>query len=303
MYNKTEFSFPSTSGMCNIHAARYLPQGDVRAVLQIAHGMAEHFERYEKFIDVLCDNGIAVYTNDHLGHGKSVASEDDKGYFGEGGWHVMVADCHVLYEKAHAEYPDKPYYFFGHSMGSFVARAYSAEFGTELAGAIYCGTGGKNPATGMGIAIAKMIGNCKGDHYRSKFVDGLAFGSYNKKFEGRTNFDWLTRDNDIVDAYIADPDCGYLFTVNGLTGLFTAYNTVSKPDWYKQVPTELPILLIAGSMDPVGNYGKGVAQVCDDLKATGHNATMVLYQDCRHEILNESAAFEAVCKDVLAFIK
>ena len=302
MYNKTEFTFPSQSGLCDIHAACYLPEGQPRAILQIAHGMAEHFERYEKFIGVLVDNGIAVYTNDHIGHGQSVASAEDKGYFGPGGWHTMVLDCHQLYTIARERFADLPYYFFGHSMGSFVARAYAREYGTELAGAIFCGTGGKNPAVGVGIALANMIAKCKGDHYRSKFVDGMAFGTYNKRFEGRTPFDWLTRDQDVVDAYIADPDCGYLFTVNGMAGLFGALQSVSGPDWYKAVPTQLPILLVAGNMDPVGNYGKGVAQVCDDLKATGHDVNMILYDQCRHEILNESAVFDRVCADILAFI-
>lgn len=302
MYQKTEFTFPSTSGMCDIHAAKYIPQGEVRAVLQIAHGMAEHFERYEKFIGVLCDNGIAVFTNDHLGHGKSVAKPEDKGYFGPGGWHVMVADCHELYGIARKEFPTQPYYFFGHSMGSFVARAYTREYGQDLAGAIYCGTGGKNPALGMGIALSKMIASCKGDRHKSKLIDGMAFGAYNKKFEKRTNFDWLTRDHDVVDAYIADPDCGFLFTVNGMLGLFGVLQSVSGPDWYNSLPKDLPILLIAGDMDPVGNYGKGVSQVCDDLKAAGRNVEMILYKDCRHEILNESAVFDTVCKDVLEFI-
>ena len=275
----------------------------MRAVLQIAHGMAEHFERYEKFIDVLTNNGIAVFTNDHLGHGKSVSGEDEKGYFGPDGWHVMVADCRRLYEIARKEYPDQPYYFFGHSMGSFVARAFAREYGKDLSGAIFCGTGGKNPAVGMGITIANTIAKSKGDHYRSKFVDGMAFGAYNKKFEKRTPFDWLTRDTDVVDAYIADPDCGFLFTVNGFAGLFGVLKSVSGADWYNEVPADLPILLIAGDMDPVGNYGKGVTQVGNDLKATGHKAVkMILYKDCRHEILNESQMFDTVCGDVKQFI-
>jgi alpha-beta hydrolase superfamily lysophospholipase len=306
MYNKTEFTFPSASGLCDIHAASYLPEGTPKAIFQISHGMAEHFERYEKFIEVLVDAGLAVYTNDHIGHGKSVASEDDKGYFGKQSWHNMIADCHTLYEKAHAAYPDLPYFFFGHSMGSFVAREYTREYGKDLAGAIYCGTGGGNPAVGMGIALSKMIAAFKGEKHRSKFINGMAFGAYNKKFAGRTEFDWLTKDTTVVDAYIADPDCGYLFTLNGYITLFDVLRTVSSPACYQEIPKELPILLVAGKMDPVGNYGKGVTEVHDKLIAAGHDkdkVSMRLYDDCRHEILNESEMFQEVCSDILSFVQ
>ena len=300
--NKIEFTFPSTGGLCDIHAAKYLCDSP-RAVLQIAHGMAEHFERYDPFIERLSAAGIAVYTNDHVGHGKSVKSEEDKGYFGEKGWQTMVDDCHALYLIAKADYPDLPYYFFGHSMGSFVAREYARRYGAELSGAIFCGTGGSNPAAGAGVLVAKLIAAFKNERHRSAFINDLAFGAYNKTFEGRTPFDWLTRDQSVVDAYIADPDCGYLFTLNGYIGLFQALSTVSKDDWYHGVLADLPILLIAGAEDPVGNYGKGVAEVCDRLTETGHRKVeMKLYADCRHEILNEPEVFDTVVEDVLAFI-
>lgn len=304
MYNKTEFTFPSCSGLCDIHAAKYLPEGAPIAVLQISHGMAEHFERYEPFIGVLCDAGVAVYTNDHIGHGKSVASEEDKGYFGEGTWHTMIGDCHQLFEAAHAEYPDLPYFFFGHSMGSFVAREYAREYGAELAGAIFCGTGGPNPGASIGITLCKCIAGIKGERHRSKFINNMAFGTYNKKFAGRTEFDWLTKDTTVVDAYIADPDCGYLFTLNGFVTLFDVLRTVNSDACFDETRRDLPILLIAGRMDPVGDYGKGVSTVCDKYTATGHTKVeMHLYDDCRHEILNESEMFQEVCGDVLEFVK
>lgn len=303
MYTKTEFSFPSASGLADIHAAKYVPNVEPKAVFQISHGMAEHFERYEAFIDVLCEAGLVVYTNDHIGHGKSVASPDDKGYFGAGTWHNMIDDCHTVYETAHAAYPDLPYFFFGHSMGSFVAREYAREYGADLAGAIFCGTGGGNPAVGIGIALAKMIAGIKGERHRSKFINGMAFGAYNKQFAGRTEFDWLTKDTTVVDAYIADPDCGYLFTLNGYITLFDVLRTVSSPACYQEIPKDLPILLVAGKMDPVGNFGKGVSEVCDKLVASGHTKVdMHLYDDCRHEILNESEMFQEVCGDILAFV-
>ena len=137
-YIKKEFTFPSTSGLAEIHAASYFPEnGEVKAVIQAAHGMAEHLERYEKFADALTDLGIAFYISDHLGHGKSVTSDNELGYFGEeDGWKYFVEDCYRLTGIAKAENPGKPFFFFGHSMGSFVARAYTLKYAHELNGAI-----------------------------------------------------------------------------------------------------------------------------------------------------------------------
>lgn len=304
-YLKKEFTFPSVSGLADIHCASYLPEGtQVKAVLQIAHGMAEHLERYEGFARVLCENGIAVYINDHLGHGGSVKNDEELGYFGKkDGWQHFVEDCHELTKIAKSENPGKPYIFFGHSMGSFVARAYSLKYSAEIDGAVFCGTSGPNPAAGAGILITKLITKLKGDHYRSKLIDKIGFGSYNSKFEGRTPFDWLSRDNFEVDKYIADKYCGFLFTAPGYGDLFALLGYVSSKEWFANLSKELPVLLISGAMDPVGNYSKGVDQVCDMLKAQGKtNVKKILYPDARHEILNESACFDTVCKDVIEWI-
>ncbi len=300
---KTLGSFQSVSNLAKISYAKYVPQdGEVKAVLQIAHGMAEHKERYEKFADYLCSQNIAVYINDHLGHGESVSSKEEKGYFGEMGYQAMVEDAGKLTEIAKEDYPAIPYIVFGHSMGSFVMRCYLTKYGDLIDGAIICGTGGANPAAGIGIALTKLIAKCKGDHYRTKFVDNLAFGAYNKKFEGRTKFDWLTKDNDIVDAYIADEDCGYLFTANGFIGLFGALSYANSKECYEKTPN-IPILLISGKDDPVGNYGKGVSEVYEKLLASGHSmVTLHLYENARHEILNESDTFDTVMKDIGNFI-
>ncbi|MGN1419659.1 MAG: lysophospholipase, partial [Acutalibacteraceae bacterium] len=293
----------SVSGLADIHAACYTPQdtSSVKAVIQIAHGMAEHLERYEPFADVLCENGFAVYINDHLGHGQSVSSKEELGYFGEkDGWKNFIEDCHQLLEIAKKDFPDKPYFFFGHSMGSFVSRSFSFKYAPELSGAVFCGTSGPNPAAGLGSKIASLIAWRKGTHYRSTFIDKLAFGSYNKRFEGRTAFDWLSRDNEQVDKYIADELCGFLFTAYGYRDMFDLLGSVSGKDWFENYPKQLPVLIISGAEDPVGNYSKGVRQVYDGLKNAGKdNVTMHIYANGRHEILNEKDAFDEVCADVI----
>ncbi len=304
-YIKKEFKFPSVSGLADIHAAAYLPDnGEIKAVLQVAHGMAEHLERYEKFAAALCDLGIALYINDHLGHGQSVASAAELGYFGtEDGWKNFVEDCHKLSLIAKEENPGKPLIFFGHSMGSFVARAYTLKYADEVNAAIYCGTAGPNPASGVGQLLAKTIAKAKGDHHRSKLIDKIAFGSYNSKFEKRTAFDWLSRDNEEVDKYIADDLCGFLFTANGYRDLMALLAFVSSKEWFEGLDKKLPVMLIAGAMDPVGGYGKGIDTVCDKLyKAGKDNITKILYPGARHEILNEKACFDAVVKDVANFV-
>lgn len=298
------YDFKSSSGLCDIYVQSAAPKdfADVKGVVQIAHGMAEYSNRYAEFAMKLAENGYAVFINDHLGHGKSVASKDDLGYFGEDGVSNLVEDMKKVTEIAKQEYPELPFILFGHSMGSFLARAYTAKYGRFLSGAIYCGTSGPNPATGMGIALAKYLEKTKGDHHRSGFLNSIAFGPYNKKTAKRTDFDWLSRVDEEVDKYIADELCGFCFTTNGFETLFGVLKQVSSPAWYKKVPESLPVLLIAGEDDPVGEYGKGVRKVFEGLKASGHASTLMkLYPGARHELLNETNKQE-VMDDIVEWI-
>lgn len=302
---KNEFTFPSVSSLADIHACSYKPEGEIVAAVQIAHGMAEHLERYENFANVLCQNGFAVYINDHLGHGQSVSSKDELGYFGEKeGWKNFVEDCHELTKIAKAENPDVPLFFFGHSMGSFVARAYSLKYANEIKGAVYCGTAGPNPASGVGASLASLIAKVKGTHHRSTLIDKIAFGTYNNKTEKRTSFDWLSRDNDQVDKYIADEYCGFLFTAYGYRDTMELLGFVSSESWFSKLSKELPVLIISGDMDPVGEYGKGIDKVYNALVQKGkENVQKILYPGARHEILNESQCVDKVCSDVINWIK
>lgn len=289
---RKEYSVPSKSGVANVFARCWMPSDGAKAIFQIAHGMAEHGERYEEFAAYLCRKGFAVLVDDHVGHGKSVNSDDDLGYFGEsGGWDAFVEDERSLTELIKAELPALPIIFFGHSMGSFIAREYIRRYGKDerIKAAIFCGTSGKNPASSIAITLAGAIAKAKGSRYRSKFIDKIAFGAYNKRIpDAKTSFDWLSTDSAIVDKYIADKYCGFLFTAVGYRDLFTILDRVSGKDWYDGIDKNIPILVTSGEEDPVGLYGKGIKQVYDDLKLSGKNdVTMKLYGKMRHEILNE----------------
>lgn len=288
---RKEYSVPSKSGVADIYARCWVPADGPRAIFQIVHGMAEHGERYEDFAKFLCKNGFAVLVDDHVGHGKSIKDDGDLGYFGENnGWDAFVEDERALTELIKTEYPDIPVIFFGHSMGSFIAREYIRRYGTDekIKAAIFCGSSGKNPASAIAIKLAGAIAKVKGSKHYSKFIDKVAFGPYNKKTENRTPFDWLSTDKAEVDKYIADKYCGFLFTAVGYRDLFTVLDKVSGSDWYGSLNKELPMLVISGEDDPVGAYGKGIKQIYNDLNSAGQkDVTLKLFPGMRHEILNE----------------
>lgn len=288
---KEEFSFTSTSGVCKIRGVKYIPEKKPSAILQISHGMQEFIDRYENFAEYLCSKGFLVVGNDHLGHGASINSEDDWGYFADKDANKAVLDdLHETTKIIKKEYPDLPYFLLGHSMGSFYARQYICEYGNELNGAIVMGTGFEQlPVLKAGMAICKLIASFKGWRHRSEFVNNMAFGSYNKKFEpARTRVDWLTRDNAIVDWYIKEPRCSFMFTLNGYYNMFLGISRLHDKSLLAKMPKQLPVFLVSGEDDPVGSFGKEVKTTFDSLKEAGmQDVEMKLYPEDRHEILNE----------------
>lgn len=285
-----EYTFPSASGLCDIYAQSAAPvdYGQIKGVVQISHGMAEYSNRYAGFALELCKSGYAVFVIDHVGHGSSVADKNMLGFFGENGEETFVEDLKALTDIIKNEYNDLPLYLLGHGMGSLIARKYTAKYGYLLDGVIYTGTSGQNPALGVGIQLANTLIKQNGPYYRSELLDTIAFGAYNRKTEKRTECDWVSRDTKEVDKFIADDLCGYKYTVSGMKALFLTLKAVSTRRWYNSVPLSMPILLLSGSMDPIGDYSKGVNEVYKTLKKTGHKyVTLKLYEGARHEILNE----------------
>ena len=190
-FEKNNFTVNSTLKPFVIHGIYYAPvvKATAKAVVQIAHGMAEHKERYEEFASYLAENGYAVIVHDHLGHGESVTDDKYLGFFGEeDGWKNLVDDCYTVNKYARKLFPNIPVVFFGHSMGSFIARAYSEIYNNALDAAIFCGTSAPNPAAGIAVKLANYIAKSKGNLYRSEFINTLAFGTYNKKIKPKSNF-------------------------------------------------------------------------------------------------------------------
>jgi len=302
--NKTEETFLSTNGKTRIHYVTYQPDEAVKGVVQLTHGMCEHIGRYEKFALFLAENGYAVYGHDHLGHGQSVASKEDLGYFGEqDGWKYLVDDLYEMTKIISREYPNRPIFLFGHSMGSFISRLYFAKYGEKLSGIILSGTSGSNPLTGIGLSVVGIWRKTKGDRYRSKTLKKMVFGDYNKRFTSpRTPNDWLSRDPSVVDAYNRDPFSTFIFTVGGFRDLLTMLQKISDKSWASSVPKNIPMFLLSGDMDPVGSYGKGVMEVHDRLLDAGVDEVKIkLYPDGRHEMLNELNRQE-VYADILAWL-
>lgn len=285
------YSFPSKSGLCEIKAWQWSPDNseDIKAVLQIHHGMAEHCGRYENCIKAFTDMGYAVFMNDMINHGKSNSDKEMLGYFGDDdGYKNIIADAKTLMDIAKREYPEKPYIISGHSMGSLVMRCFINEYGNCFDGAVFIGTSGSNPLAKASIALTNLVGAVKGKTYRSQMLQKIGFGAYDKPFEHRTSYDWGSRDQKTIDEYVADEYCGFTFSAMGYQDLAKLVMDCNSDEWYSNVHNQMPVLLISGSMDPVGNYTKGVQEIYDRLVATGHsNVDIKLYEDARHEILNE----------------
>ena len=299
---------PSTRPGAQLNVLVCLPEGRPRAVLQMTHGMVEYIGRYEELARFLAGQGIAAVGHDHLGHGGTAATKEDYGYFGRpDGNRLLLDDIFAVtrWAKALPALAGLPWFLLGHSMGSFYARQYLCEHGGELSGAILMGTGWQPRAAALaGRALCHLLAAFKGWHYRSKLVDGMAFGSYNRSFApARTSKDWLNRDGREVDRYLADERCSFRFTLNGYDSLFTGLDRLCDRRLLAQAPKVLPVLFLSGADDPVGSRGKGVERAAQSLRDAGvRHIAVKLYPAARHELLLELNRQE-VFADIQAFME
>ena len=303
MTNMTEFTFLSTDGKTQLHGMRWEPEGgSVRAVLQICHGVAEHIARYDAFARYLNGLGIAVVGHDHLGLGLSLPEGGTPVYFGEGNtWNTVVDDIYVLHQRIRLWYPDVPLCIMGHSMGSFLTRTYLIRYPGTVKAAVIMGTGWQPKAViAGGMAVAKAVGAVVGENGTSDLVTNLAFGAYNKLFApNRTSCDWLSADEDNVDAYMADPLCGADATVGLFRQMLSGIRFNQKLSNLRQMDPRIPVLFVAGEKDPVGDCGNGVRRTYQEFRRAGvQDCTLKLYPGLRHEILNEKAQQQQIFEDI-----
>lgn len=281
----------------------FIPETEIKGIFQISHGMAEHKERYYNFMRFLTDNGYITIINDHRGHGKSIKDKEDLGYFYDTKAEYIVEDLHQITLYIKEKYANKKVILFGHSMGSMVVRKYLKKYDKDIDKLIVCGSPSKNSFSNIGVIISKFIKIIKGDKYRSKLIQRLTFGNYNKNSKKETsNNSWVCANKSSVVQYDKDELCGFIFTTNGFENLFRLMGDIYTPKGWKLENKEIPIFFIAGSEDPViVNKGKWLKSQ-EFLNELGYkNITNKLYSHLRHEILNESNR-EVIYNDILSFI-
>lgn len=274
------------------------PTGEIKAVVQILHGMAEHIGRYERMALALNAQGYAVAGHDHRGHGPKA---EKLGYFAKKhGWDAVIKDAHEVTLELKKRYPGKKLVLLGHSMGSFAAREYAIRYGKEIDGLVLSGTGFYPlPLTAAGKAAALLSPREK----PAKLVDKLAFSGNNKPFlPARTPCDWLSRDEKEVDRYIADPLCGFLFTGQAYSDFFGGLMQLTKENRLSAMPKGLPVYFMSGEKDPVGQMGAGVKKVAEQFRKAGmKDVTVRLYPEARHELFNELNR-DAVTKELAEWL-
>lgn len=300
---KIDFTALSADGIHTLAGVVYLPEGEAKGIFHIVHGMTEHIGRYDTLMRDLAEAGYIACGYDNLGHGRTARDKSELGYIAKrNGWEYLVRDV-AVFSSAVRECCGRslPYYLMGHSMGSFIARLAAARQ-TDIQGLIVMGTGGPNPAAGAGLALIALNKRLFGDKHISPFIEKVAFGGYNKSFsDTEAPNPWLTTDLSVRERYKDDPYCRFKFTVSAMGDLIRLTKNANAASWYKSMPKNLPVLLVSGKNDVVGDFGKGVLTVKKHLEKAGVPVTCRLYEGARHEILNDFT-YESVKKDILAFL-
>ena len=289
------------AGRYKLSTAVSRPEGEAKGVLQMVHGMAEHKERYFPMMEFLAKKGYICVMNDLRGHGASVESERDLGFFGRKGYRKLVEDERLVTLWARSEFPGLPIYLYGHSMGSMIVREYIKHHDELISGLVVCGSPSANAAAGLGKALATIVILFNGWRYRSSLLQAISTDSYEKAFKKeKTPNSWICSDPAVVEAYNADPLCGFRFTANGYRSLFSLLQDIySKGGWQMKNPG-LPIMFIAGAEDPCIVNVKKYAQAVNFLRERGYTSvTSKIYPEMRHEIHNEPGK-EAVWQDIVS---
>ena len=293
-----EVTFDSADGRSTIHACVWRPEGlperdglpAPRAVVQVVHGMSEHVRRYDEFARFLCARGLVVCGDDHIGHGRSADPSRHGCLPARGGADALVEDEHRLRRLVGGQVAaGTPYVFFGHSMGSYITRVYLSRHGGGLAAAVICGTGTVAvPVSAAGNLLARAICAVHGEDHRSRLLDSMGAGAFSKAAPGPTGLEWLSHNKENVAAYVADPECGAMFSAGGYATLTALTREACSKACAARVPHDLPLLYVSGDGDPVGDMGRGVqtaARLAEQAGST--DVTCVIYEGMRHEILNE----------------
>lgn len=272
----------------------WIPQGrQVKAVVHLLHGMAEHSQRYDRFASFLNENDIAVYAQDHRGHGLTATKgEETLGWFAQkDGWQRIAEDTYELSNMIISDFPKMALFLMGHSMGSFLARTVMVQHPDLYDGVVIMGSGCSMGVLGkIGKKIAQSHVRKHGSQYVDQLMDKMSFGTYNKKINNPTTpFDWLSRDASEVKKYIDDPLCGFVCTSKFYEDMLDGIEFANRTDHANKLPKDLPLLVISGSMDPVGKYGKGILKVYELYKDAGiADVSFHLVKEARHELLNET---------------
>jgi alpha-beta hydrolase superfamily lysophospholipase len=273
---------------------------NIDRILVIIHGMAEYSERYAPLADWLTEQNIAVVTLNLRGHGMD-CTENELGFFAEeNGWEQVLEDIHKTIEFTRHELPEKPITLLGHSMGSFLVQHYIQRYRPEIRQIILCGSNRVNKfKLFISQQLIQVLIALKGKKSTSKLIDWLSFGSFNRKFKpNKTDYDWLSRDQEQVEAYIADPFCGFSCSLSFWKDFICGMRSIDLKLW----PKELKIHLLSGSDDPVGEFGHGVSILKKQLEKHQLNIkTFKIYPQARHELVNEINAAD-IWQDIYKLI-
>lgn len=301
-----DIKLQSADGQTTCIGDIWLPKDVPCGIVQIVHGMVEHFRCYDQVAEALTSVGYVVCGIDQLGHGRTTPHAAQRGiYDPKHGADYLIEDQHALRQLVSNRFPKLPYVMLGHSMGSFVVRCYIARYGEGLAGAIIMGTAWMASVAAPKL-ITSIIARFHGWGYRSAFVDSMGTGSYNKSFEGtgaNTGYEWLSSDPARPISYAADPDCGWMFSVSGYYVIAQLLEEAERPEALMRIPHELPVLILSGEQDPVGENGKGPRSCAMALRKAGLlDVTIKLYPNARHELHNERCR-QDVRADVVKFLE